>query len=158
LVGSGGASRSVSVITEPCCTVLGREWPCGVYLLRIEVAETLTLAFGRFRHGQPITVLPGAYVYTGSAMGQRGTNSLPHRLLRHATRSGGKVPHPIRADLLTFFPRVHLSQGLLRPPGHKKLFWHIDYLLDCEPIALCHIFIVRNPSASGNGCCPVAAG
>lgn len=131
------------MITHSCCTILGQEWPGGVYLLRIEVAEVLSVVFGRFQHGQPVRIPCGTYVYIGSAMGQRGANSLARRLLRHTTRSGGKAHHTIRADLLACLLHVHLAPRGMRPPEQKKIFWHVDYLLDYESVALSHAYIVR---------------
>lgn len=102
----------------------------GAYVLLVRVANSLSIAFGRFREGHPIAVLAGAYVYAGSARGH-GATSLAGRLLRHATRSGGRPPHAIRDDLAARLA----AAGLVAPlPPAKRLRWHVDYLLD-EPAA-----------------------
>ena len=106
--------------------VIGAEGPGesvqGTYFLRVHVSEPLRIAFGRFKGGAPIPVWPGDYVYVGSARAPRGAASLPHRLVRHATRSDGKPPHRIRDDLIAAY-RVPA-------PTVKRLFWNVDYLLD----------------------------
>jgi Uri superfamily endonuclease len=124
--------------------VLGDAAQSGVYLLRIAVHEALAVAFGRFRQGQVIDVPPGEYVYVGSAMAARGAVSLARRLVRHATRSGDRNPHPIRAEMIEIFGQIGLGEGSLLPRRAKKLFWNIDYLLDADAVELKGVIAVRS--------------
>ncbi len=75
------------VLTDPA---LSSPTPGGVYLLRIQLIEPLSVVFGRFRKGVVIPLSAGEYLYVGSALGGLG-----RRLLRHATRSDGSA-HPVR--------------------------------------------------------------
>ena len=118
-------------------TVVGREGKGGVYLLRLRIAEPLAVAFGRFRQGEPQPIPAGEMVYVGSALG-----GLTARLLRHATRSDGRPPQPLRAAMLAEFPRLGLAGANLRPPTGKKLHWHVDYLLDETAVTLTHVLIL----------------
>lgn len=104
----------------------------------------VTLQFGRFNQGRPISIPAGMLVYIGSAMGQKGSSSLARRLLRHATRTGKRPYHPIRDHMLTTFPSVGLADTPLKPPTGKKIHWHVDYLLDGETAVLHHITILRS--------------
>ncbi|MGQ9813566.1 MAG: DUF123 domain-containing protein [Candidatus Roseilinea sp.] len=88
----------------------------------------MRVSFGRYAGGAPIRVPAGAYAYVGSALASRGSTALVPRLLRHATRSGERPPHTIRAGLLAASVRAGLPAA--SPPRRKKLFWNIDYLLD----------------------------
>ena len=94
----------------------------GTYLLRIGVPEALHVAFGRFGGGEPIRVPAGGYVYVGSARAPRGAASLPHRIVRHATRSDCKPPHRIRDEVMQAYG--------VPAPARKRLFWNVDHLLD----------------------------
>jgi Uri superfamily endonuclease len=124
-------------------TVFGTRSQAGTYLLRIGVHERVLVRFGRFRGGKSISMPAGDYLYVGSAMGPKGASSLARRLLRHATRTGVRRPHAIRAQMLAFFPAIGLGVPHLHPPAGKTLYWHIDYLLE-EPVAeLKHVFMWR---------------
>ncbi len=122
--------------------IQGDYLPCGVYLLRLVVGADLQVRFGRFHNGDLLPVTNGVYLYIGSAMGQRGASSLAHRLLRHATRQAGP-PHAIRQPLLESLKAANLGPQGLQPSHSKKLFWHIDYLLEETAVTLSHIFILR---------------
>lgn len=99
----------------------------GAYVLRIVVCTDLSVTFGRLLGGRPSDVPAGEYAYVGSAMGRRG-QPLASRLLRHATRSNDRHPHPIRTALIAAFERC---SGAAPPvPTAKTLHWHVDYLLD----------------------------
>ncbi len=98
----------------------------GTYLLRIAAEGALSIELGRFRGGREVFLPAGAYLYVGSARGERGSATLPHRLLRHATRARG-APHPLRPALADFFKA--------EPPTRKRLRWHVDYLLE-DPAAV----------------------
>jgi Uri superfamily endonuclease len=124
--------------------ILGDHAPSGTYLLRIAVAEPLSVVFGRFRAGQPLTLPEGDYLYVGSAMAETGSSSLARRLVRHATRSGDLPPHPLRAELIAHFSSAGLGSGDLRPRHGKSLFWHIDYLLDRPEASLTHVLAIRS--------------
>jgi len=131
--------------TQQPVSVIGREVQSGAYLLRIHVAEPLAVTFGRFRNGESLPFPPGDYLYAGSAMGQKGASTLARRLVRHATRSGGRAPHPIREQMLATFAAAGLGRGDLRPRRPKSLFWHVDYLLDPPAVSLTHVLAIRSP-------------
>lgn len=124
-------------------TVLGNEAQSGAYVLRMRMDEPLAIQFGRFRQGEAVALTAGAYVYVGSAMGQKGAPSLARRLVRHATRREG-TPHEIRALMLDTFARLELGSGDLRPRGAKRLFWHVDYLLEAPGVSLTHVLALRS--------------
>lgn len=120
-------------------TCLGQAQIGGTYLLRIRVHEAVTVRFGRFQNGRPLFFPAADYIYIGSALGQRGSTSLSHRLLRHASRSSSLPAHPIRPQLLHLFG----DQQSINPPSRKTLHWHIDYLLDKLEVELVQIIIVQ---------------
>lgn len=124
-------------------TVLGEEAQGGAYVLRMHAPEPLAIHFGRFRKGEPVALAAGEYVYIGSAMGARGASSLARRLVRHATRRQGP-PHEIREVMLAEFTRLGLGSGDLRPRGAKRLFWHVDYMLEAPEVRLTHVLAVRS--------------
>lgn len=126
-------------------TVLGPRIQTGTYILRIRLAQSLSLAFGRFRDGRQLSLPAGSYLYVGSAMGRKGATTLARRLVRHASRSGRRPPHTIRAQMLATFPTLGLGSGDLRPRGPKSLFWHVDYLLDPASVTLTHVLALRSP-------------
>ncbi len=127
----------------PPVTVLGENHQSGVYLLRVRVARPVEVVFGKFLNGQPVLVPAGTYVYIGSASGVRGSAALAHRLMRHATRRAGAAPHAIQDSLLAALRAHRLGPPGLQPPSGKKLFWHIDFLLESPAAALSHILILR---------------
>ncbi|MBP6017422.1 MAG: GIY-YIG nuclease family protein [Candidatus Promineofilum sp.] len=121
----------------------GNDSETGAYILWIEVAEDIAVTFGRFQNGRPVAIATGYYAYVGSAMGRRGSSSLVGRLLRHATRSGEKPPHALRA----LMPEAAAAAGLRVPaalPAGKRLHWHIDYLLDNPAVEIAHIRMLRS--------------
>ncbi|MEZ4519752.1 MAG: GIY-YIG nuclease family protein [Chloroflexota bacterium] len=119
----------------------GGEFPTGAYLLHIHCPNPLTVTFGRFEGGRPISLDAGDYIYVGSAMG-RGAAGLAGRLIRHATRCApGAPPHAIRDALLTSFRTSGLPS---QPPRTKRLHWHIDYLLEKPPAELADVWAVRS--------------
>jgi Uri superfamily endonuclease len=146
-------------------TTFGNNSRAGSYLLLIELRKAVELAFGRFRGGRPVTLEKGSYLYVGSALGTaRGAFPLASRLLRHASRSGGRAPHGIRNDLMGFFATRGYEPD--RRSEEKKLHWHIDHLLDLADAELSHIVMVMSPErlehrlaelvASMDGALPVA--
>lgn len=124
-------------------TVLGGVAQSGAYILRMRVEEALAIRFGRFRQGQAVALAAGAYLYIGSAMGQKGASSLARRLVRHATRREG-APQDIRVVMLDAFARLELGSGDLRPRRAKRFFWHVDYLLEPPEVRLTHVLAVRS--------------
>jgi len=116
----------LTILTDPA---LHTPTPGGVYLLRIQIAEPLSVVFGRFRHGVVIPIPAGEYIYVGSALGGLG-----RRLLRHATRSDSSA-HPVRSALVDHF-------GFTPPPA-KRLRWHVDFLLDQPEAALTHVIAIH---------------
>jgi Uri superfamily endonuclease len=115
----------------------------GLYLLRLHLPTALTLGFGRFAGGRPLTLPAGDYLYVGSARGARGATTLAGRLLRHATRSGDQPPHAIRGALLQVLQAAALLPKL---PQQKRCHWHIDYLLDECTVEFVAIYAVRSAS------------
>lgn len=116
---------------------IGHPGSQGVYLLRIMLARSVSLIFGRFANGRCFTLPVGDYLYIGSALGKRGSTTLPGRLLRHATRSNEQIPHAIRTDLSHHFQSHNVPATL---PKTKRCRWHIDYLLDQSDVVLCQIY------------------
>lgn len=121
-------------------TFLGDDSRTGAYILWLRVRSELTVAFGRFQRGEAVDVPPGLYAYVGSALGGGG---LARRLLRHATRTGGRPAHTIRAPLRAECERVEVGAPGLRPPDAKRLRWHVDYLLDEVEVEIDQITAVR---------------
>ena len=112
----------------------------GVYVLRLAAGAPLLVRFGRYAGGRAIAVPAGECLYVGSALGARGAVALAGRLLRHATRTGGRPAHAIREPL-----RARLAAaGLFAPlPAGKTLRWHIDYLLDEAAVAITGVVAIR---------------
>ena len=123
---------------------IGENRPQGSYVLGIEVLERHTMAFGRFKSGKLVDVLPGNYAYTGSAMAMQGSTCLSRRLLRHASRSDGCPPHPIRKSMLAEFPQVGLAKLDVQAPRKKTLRWNVDHLLDLPFAHLASVYVVRS--------------
>ena len=123
--------------------LLGNEQQSGCYILRMRVHQPLQMHFGRFQGGKQIALRAGDYLYIGSALGASGATSLAKRLVRHATRPDPLPPHPIRAAMLTHFHLLGLSREPLVGPRPKKLFWHIDYLLQPLTVDLLQVFAIR---------------
>lgn len=121
---------------------IGRQ---GSYVLRMIATQSLAIRFGRFKDGKLINVQPGEYAYIGSAMAQRGATCLARRLVRHATRSGQKRPHAIRATMLKEFPVWGLADDNLSAPESKSLRWNVDHLLDRTTVELQSAYAVRSP-------------
>ena len=111
-------------------TVIGNDLPCGIYVLLITVLSDLDLAFGRFKKGKVIHLPRSEYVYTGSALGKKGSTCLARRLVRHATRTSDRMPHQIRPNMLDFFSNIRLATGEFIPRTAKTLYWNIDHLLN----------------------------
>jgi Uri superfamily endonuclease len=118
--------------------LLGDAVPGGAYVLRLRVSSSIPVMFGRFKHGQPVMIAAGDWVYVGSAMGQRGAGTLARRLVRHATRTGDNPPHALRPALIAAFGDDRLM------PRQKTLRWHIDYLLECLEVDLTHVIAVHS--------------
>ena len=115
----------------------------GVYMLRIHVKTALELRFGGFRRGKLIPVPAGEYLYVGSALGAKGAASLPFRLVRHATRSGGRPPHRIREHLICVLDDAGMLSAQFSPPATKRLHWNVDYLLDRLEAEIVGVIAVR---------------
>jgi Uri superfamily endonuclease len=130
--------------THPAITFVGEPRIQGVYVLRLHLATFISVTFGRFQGGQSIPIPTGDYLYIGSALGQRGATTLAGRLLRHTTRSGDRPSHTIQPLL-----RAQLQErGLIpveraRAARPKRLFWHIDYLVDRLEAEITQIFILH---------------
>ena len=122
--------------------ILGEKYQSGVYLLRLHIHQPLTVACGRFKRGQPLFFPPGDYVYVGSALGARGA-TLANRLARHATRTADRPPHALRTALLEHCTAGGLGGKHSGAPPPKKLFWHIDYVLNELTVELCGITALR---------------
>ena len=138
--------------------IWGERAESGAYLLRIRIDRSLTVAFGRYRGGRSIPVPAGYVLYVGSAMGQRGSTTLARRLLRHATRSGKRQAHPIRALLLQRLRRARMGPGRLRPPTAKRLHWHVDYLLNEPKATIDALLILRSSHRQEDALASLVAG
>jgi Uri superfamily endonuclease len=122
---------------------LGDQEQSGIYMLRMAVKETFSLALGRFEGGRLLPFHAGDYLYIGSALAERGATSLAPRLLRHATRSDGRSAHLIREQMVPAFAATGLGRPELAPPAGKRCFWNIDFLLDHLAVDLTQVYIVR---------------
>ncbi len=127
----------------PSLVALGQPGQSGVYILRIHVQQWFEISFGRFKKGKQITFVPGEYLYLGSALGVSGAASLAHRLLRHATRGAPHPPQLIRNDLLAYFHAIGRPSGSPLAQKPKKLFWHIDYLLQQSAAELRQVIVMH---------------
>ena len=124
-------------------TVIGHDLPCGIYVLRISVLLDLELAFGRFKKGKVIHLPKAEYIYTGSALGKKGSTCLGRRLVRHATRTSDRMLHQIRPDMLKLFSDIKLASGELIPRTDKTLYWNIDHLLNRTEVEISSLVCVR---------------
>jgi Uri superfamily endonuclease len=124
-------------------TVVGPPLPGGAYVLRIIVRQAARIRFGRFARGDAIHVSAGAYVYVGSARGDRGRPLLA-RLVRHAARSSGP-PH-LLWPCIARCPLLLVGGAALPGPRPKRLRWHVDYLLESPDAALTNVFACRTSS------------
>lgn len=127
--------------------ILGRATAGGTYILRLAIRQALTLSFGRFKRGRLITIPAGDCLYVGSALG-KGAVGLARRLVRHASRTGERPPHPIRAHLLASFSPA--NPAALFPPTGKRLRWHIDYLLDQSAVDLVGVIAIGSAARLEN--------
>ena len=121
---------------------LGSPRACGAYVLRIDLAQMRRIRFGRFQQAKPLALTAGAYIYIGSAMARRGASTLARRLLRHATRSGTRRPHPIRGDLAQHFYCRDLLPSPHALPADKNLHWNIHYLLEQRAAQLATVYVL----------------
>lgn len=128
----------------PSIVIIGDGSQAGTYVLRIRLKENTTLKFGRFKKGKLISLPVGDYVYIGSALSEKGSTSLARRLIRHATRSNHKPPHPIREKMINQFIECGLGHRDLLPKHGKTLHWNVDYLLDLQSAELVNIFAIRS--------------
>lgn len=125
--------------------IVGEDSQAGTYVLRIRLKEDTELQFGRFKKGKLISLPAGDYTYVGSALSQKGATSLARRLVRHATRSGDKPPHPIREEMVKQFSECSLGPPDPLPKSGKKLFWNIDFMLDLESAEIINVIAIRSP-------------
>jgi Uri superfamily endonuclease len=124
-------------------TVIGEGCQSGTYVLRMQLRSEITMACGQFKKGKLITFPPGDYAYVGSALATQGATCLARRLLRHATRTGGKPAHGVRDLMLRAFNRVGLAPSLA--PTSKQLRWNVDHILDRSECELVEAIAVRSP-------------
>ena len=128
----------------PSIVIIGDDSQAGTYFLRIHLKKNTTLKFGRFKKGKRILLPAGDYIYIGSALSEKGATSLARRLIRHATRSGDKPPHPIREKMINRFSERGLGPRDLLPKRGKTLHWNVDFLLDLSSAELVNIFAIRS--------------
>lgn len=64
--------------------------------------------------------------------------------MRHSLRSSGRPPHSCHAALVTHFGRAGLSRTAITQRASKRLFWHIDYLLEPLLADLQDILYIRS--------------
>jgi Uri superfamily endonuclease len=133
-----------TTLSLPAVSILGRQGQRGSYILRMQVREALYLNFGKFKGGKVIAVPQGECLYVGSALG-RGAMGLARRLIRHATRTGSRQPHPIRVAILEAFATGEQEANALLPKHGKRLHWNVDHLLDQAQVDLTHIIAIRSP-------------
>ena len=131
------------VVTSNNITVIGHHLPCGIYVLLISVLSDLELAFGGFKKGKVIHLPQAEYIYTGSALGKKGSTCLAHRLVRHTTRTPNRMPHQIRPNVLEFFSDIKLANGELIPRTAKTLYWNIDHLLNQIEVEISGLACIR---------------
>lgn len=112
----------------------------GTYLLRLFVTTPGEIACGGYCRGRPQRFPSGNYLYVGSALGQRGSTTLARRLLRHATRTGGRPPHALAPALAAALRAAGVANAAL--PAVKTLRWHIDYLLDAATVNLEAVYVL----------------
>ncbi|MDE0011547.1 MAG: DUF123 domain-containing protein [Candidatus Poribacteria bacterium] len=134
----------------PSIRIIGGDAQAGTYVLRIHLKENTTLQFGRFKKGKLISLPAGDYIYTGSALSEKGSASLARRLIRHATRSNNKPPHAIRKKMMSQFAECGLCSGNLLPRQGKTLHWNVDFLLDLQSAELISILAIRSPERLEN--------
>jgi len=128
----------------PNIVIIGDESQAGTYVLRIHLNADTSLRFGRFKRGKLISLPAGEYAYVGSALSEKGSTSLARRLIRHATRSGGKPPHIIREKMIHQFTECGLGSGNLLLRQGKTLHWNVDFLLDLQSAEIVNIFAIRS--------------
>ena len=129
---------------DPRVDIIGEESQGGTYVLRIGVREDLAMPFGRFRQGKVIDVPVGDCLYIGSALAEKGGVALARRLVRHASRTGDRAPHAMRALLMSRFADAGLGDGDLRPRNGKNLHWNVDHLLDRPEAEITRVYAVRS--------------
>ena len=126
-------------------TIFGNKYTMGSYILIIRISSSFQLAFGRFQRSRMFSIPEGDYLYIGSALGKTG-NPLARRLIRHTSRSKGKLPHKIQATLIKQFSSDNAPPlNCCIDTTAKKLHWHIDYLLEHKESEISHIVIIRHP-------------
>lgn len=134
----------VGVTQRGNLTFVGDDSTGGTYLLRIRVSKHIKISFTKFKGGKKIDVEKGEYVYIGSALGKPNDSSLTRRVVRHASRTGNKPPHPIREEMLAEFPKVGLGNGDLLPSTGKHFKWNVDSLLDRSEVELIGVLLIRS--------------
>lgn len=125
------------------CLAVTDRW-VGAYALHLRFQRRSLVRIGQYNHGKPIELDEGHYVYIGSAMGSGRGLHLPKRLIRHATRSNVRMPHPVHDLLIRHFMAFGLGRDRLSTRSPKRLHWNIDYVLDDNDAELVDIFYVRN--------------
>lgn len=130
--------------TGESLTVMGGNSQGGTYVLGIRVSKPATMSFGGFNRGKKIRVPAGFYTYVGSARAEQGATCLARRLVRHASRTEGKQPQPIRDLLLRTFGELGLGPANLTS-SDKTLRWNVDHLLDQPFAELTDIIAIRSP-------------
>jgi Uri superfamily endonuclease len=82
----------------------------GSYILVLYLSENVNIPIGALGE---IDFVKGHYLYIGSAMAKKGSNTLENRIKRH-----------------------------ILEPNNKKLFWHIDYLLKNKICLITKIYLI----------------
>lgn len=116
----------------------------GAYVLHVRFEHSGSLRIGRKNRPHPVRMDAGHYLYIGSAMGRGSGVYLPKRLVRHATRTGEREPHPCRDALLSHFGVCGLEPEELIARSQKRLFWNIDYVLDHPGAQLQDVLYIRS--------------
>ena len=145
---AGRASRAYDGLVQPSQRASPDLWPVGApvsqgaYVLRIDVAAPVEVAFGRFAAGRSVHVPPGTCAYVGSAMGA-GAAPVLRRIARHARRAGGCAPHPLWAPVEAWLRTAECARPTRAP--RKALRWHVDYLLESPEVALTGAIVAHSP-------------
>lgn len=82
----------------------------GTYLLLLRIHENTRVMIGALGN---CNFKAGFYIYVGSAMASRGSNTLLNRVRRH-----------------------------MKETKNKKLHWHIDYLLASKHVCIIRLYLI----------------
>ena len=105
----------------------------------------LPLSLGAFRAANRLPCPQASTSTSARPWAGRVQAAWPRRLLRHATRSAGRPPQPLRPELLAALVEANLLAPSARLPASKTLHWHVDYLLDKSAATLAGVIALPSP-------------